>query len=259
VVGRGSHHGQAELSRHGGPLADSTGPFAAPMNQIPKVVFSRKAVLEAAAVASTRALEDPRATERHVAASATTNDKPSGNHEAHDPRLDHQDCPAVTTRSRHWRLGAPHDRRSCRPDHGRRQRHRGGNRPTAAGPSASRDHHRARPRPSRPVRRGTRRTGRPVAAGRRRGRLHRGPRGRRGHRPQVRAAGHRRRQCRVRHPRHPRRRRPRPMARDGPDQRPRPRPTYQGRPPPHCSRHAGGSCSSAASQASSTPRGTSTG
>jgi NADP-dependent 3-hydroxy acid dehydrogenase YdfG len=74
------------------------------------------------------------------------------------------------------------------------------------------------------------RLGRPVDAGRRRGRLHRGPSGRRGHRPQVRAAGHRRRQCRVRHPRHPRRRRPRPMARDGPDQRARTRPTHQGRP-----------------------------
>ena len=36
----------------------TTEPFAAPMNQIPKVVFSRKAVLEPAAVATTRALED---------------------------------------------------------------------------------------------------------------------------------------------------------------------------------------------------------
>jgi hypothetical protein len=66
------------------------------MNQIPKVVFWRKAVLEPAAVATTRALEDPRATERHAAASATTNDKPPGNHEAR-PAAGYQDCPAVTT------------------------------------------------------------------------------------------------------------------------------------------------------------------
>ena len=46
----------------------TTEPFAAPMNQIPKVVFSRKAVLEPAAVATTRRSRTSRATERHAAA-----------------------------------------------------------------------------------------------------------------------------------------------------------------------------------------------
>jgi hypothetical protein len=52
IMGRRTYH---DMAAH---WPTSTEPYAAPMNQIPKVVFSRKGVLEPAGAATARALED---------------------------------------------------------------------------------------------------------------------------------------------------------------------------------------------------------